>query len=97
MFLALLTAYGFCFYLMNKATFLYGKSAFFDKMFECSFCTGFHCGWISWLLHTFALNGVVLSKWEDVLSAILFGFASACTCYLLDTLSQVMEANVHGE
>jgi len=97
MFLMLLTAYGLCFFLMNKATFLYNRVAFFDKMFQCAFCTGFHTGWISFVLHTLVIKGSVLSNWQDFLSAILFGFASACTSYLLDNLGQVLEAYIHQE
>ena len=57
-FLILIVAYGICFGLQNKLPFLYSrlyredgeKAHFFDQMLTCSYCTGFHAGWIAWLL-----------------------------------------------
>ena len=58
-FLLFMASYGLCFGLQNKATFLHGKWGFLDRMFDCPFCTGFHCGWLSWL----AGWGVVGPSW----------------------------------
>lgn len=89
----LLLAYGICFGLMNKVEFM-RKIAFFDKMFSCSYCTGFHAGWIAWVISR-ALYGAV-SEPQHVLGALLWAFSSAVFCYLLDTLSQFVE-NFHQQ
>lgn len=101
-------SYGLCFGLMNgKAklltTFLIRlpilvkgeeeeKTTFFLRMLTCPYCTGFHTGWMSWLLvrlshhvSTGSSPGVIAS--EIVSSA----FASASLCYLLDTGAQATE------
>lgn len=96
--LLLLVAYGLCFYIQNKALFLHEKVAFFDSMFECSFCTGFHCGWITWFAYMLSTQAHIAPKgWHELGQAILFGFASAACCYILDTTTQLMEKYIHTE
>jgi hypothetical protein len=60
----LIAAFGICFGLQNdKALFLTKyirkEGNFFDKMFDCSYCTGFHSGWIVWLLSAAAAPSAV--------------------------------------
>lgn len=58
------------------------------SMLECTFCTGFHGGWISYLL---------LSTPEPVLRIELFaqliaaGFAGAASTYIVDTIMTKIE------
>lgn len=97
--LPLLTAYGLCFTLMNipiVSEWLVrlplapqqDGSTFFGRMFNCAFCTGFHCGWISWALW-FApklyTDGDL--SWLQLLEAVGFAFASSAVCYLLDLIA----------
>jgi hypothetical protein len=89
----LLLAYGICFGLMNKVEFM-RKTPFFDKMFSCSYCTGFHAGWISWVISR-TVYGVV-SEPQHVFGALLWAFCAAVFCYLVDTLSQFVE-NFHQQ
>ena len=87
----LLLAYGLCFGFMNKVTFL-RKVKFFDRMLSCSYCTGFHAGWIAWLLSR-PLYGVSLSL-EAISPVVLWAFASAAFCYAADVALQLAEGFV---
>lgn len=73
----LLTAYGLCFGLINKAAFL-RRFEFLERMFECSYCTGFHAGWLTYLLY---LNMVDF----EIAGLIVSAFSSAAFCYIMDT------------
>lgn len=89
--LALLAAYGICFGLQNKLPFLYRRHPFLDALLKCSYCTGFHCGWLVWLL-TWGVTGQMPAQgWFIPGSLILWAFASAVTCYLLDTVASWLE------
>jgi len=95
----LLAAYGLCFGFMNKATPLYGKSAFLDKMLQCSYCTGFHCGWMVWILALLITGKPVMGNLESVWGVIqmvfsipLWAFASAVFCYTMDTATKYLES-----
>lgn len=89
----LLLCYGFCFGLMNKVDFP-RKIKLFNRLLSCSYCTGFHAGWISWAL-TRGVHG-----FEPTLSAasgaLLWAFCSSAFCYLLDIGSQFVEARIGG-
>jgi len=89
----LLFAYGICFGLMNKVEFM-RKISFFDRMLSCSYCTGFHAGWISWLGTHLVLGWV--DQPHQVAGALIWAFCSAVFCYLVDTLSQFVE-NFHAQ
>jgi hypothetical protein len=85
----LLLAYGLCFGLMNKVDAL-RKIAFFDRMLSCSYCTGFHSGWLAWVL-TRAVHGLPTTP-QDALTPVLWAFSSSAVCYLLDAASQAIES-----
>jgi hypothetical protein len=93
-FLDLLLCYGLCFGLMNKVEFI-RRVAFFDRMLSCSYCTGFHSGWIAWLL-TMPLRGVP-SDLETTSPVVLWAFLSAVFCYFADTFSQFIESRTPRE
>ena len=87
-FVELLLAYGIAFGLMNKVEAL-RKVAFFDRMLSCSYCTGFHAGWLAWAL-TRAVHGRPPTA-QDALTPILWAFASSAFCFLVDAASQAVE------
>ena len=92
----LLACYGMCFWLMNKATFLHNRAKFFDRMFACSYCTGFHTGWLAWLLVNWRL--VDAAYIPDMISeAVVWGFASAATSYACDTVLQLAESWIRAD
>lgn len=88
----LLLAYGVCFGLMNKVEFLrsdkWPLGAVFNAMLSCSYCTGFHAGWLAWGL-TRTMYGV--PALNEVPTAFLWAFASSAFCYLVDASSQMVE------
>lgn len=93
-----LFSYSVCFGAQNKVSFLHGKSAFTDSMLACTYCTGFHAGWLSALL--FWLSGA-----KDLMPAFVAGmhpamfllgsaFVSAMFCYILDTVVRWVESHI---
>jgi hypothetical protein len=104
-----LAIYGLTFGLMNDKVpvlRLLRKVGFFDRMFKCSYCTGFHSGWIVRL----ALDAVVgpSSGWwasEGYLSLacglasegivlLTWGFAGSTFCYVADQAIQWLESRM---
>ena len=67
---------------------------FFARMLSCSYCTGFHCGWMVWVL-SWAITGVIpASGWHAAPSILLWALASAAFSYVLDAVVQRIET--HG-
>jgi len=103
--LFLCAAYGVCFGLMNDKAPLVpslrrlplfpdkdGKT-FFARMFACPYCTGFHAGWIVWLLlrlpyHLASENPDLLAVGGEVLA---HAFAASAFCYVADIVAQWVE------
>lgn len=93
----LLFAYGLCFGAMNKLDFLYGRSAFTDALLKCSYCTGFHAGWLAWVL-TMPSRGVPQTLTLAVASQpVAWAFSSAVVCYGADTVLQLAESWIRKE
>jgi hypothetical protein len=66
-------------------------TTFFERMFSCAYCTGFHTGWMVW--GTFVISGVG-SPTQALIglpAGVLFSFASGAFCYSLDTWLQWLE------
>lgn len=100
----LIAAYGVCFGLMNEKLAFLNRvlyalplfrredGNFFQRMFKCSYCTGFHAGWVVWLvgaLPQFFLTGISVP--EMVADAAIAAFASSAVCYAVDTIIQWFE------
>lgn len=101
----LLAAYGACFGLMNdKAKWLTDLAkrlplfrddegqTLFARMLHCPYCTGFHTGWMIWLVGV--LPEHLLAGTLDaslVGSGVAFAFASSAFCYGADTVIQWFE------
>lgn len=89
--------YGLCFGFQNKVPFLYGKSDFTDSLLQCSYCMGFHCGWLSWII-LYLLNGCKdVTVVEVITSLLVYGFTSSAFCYVLDSLVQLVESHTLTE
>tara|TARA_B100000900_G_scaffold399837_1_gene402832 strand:- start:51 stop:362 length:312 start_codon:yes stop_codon:yes gene_type:complete len=98
----LIVAYGICFGLMNdKAKFLTDllkkiplfsndRGTFFERMLVCSYCTGFHCGWMAYIL-TLLLQQKPVSFPHNLVEATMVSFASAIFCYSVDVIVQWFE------
>lgn len=103
--LMLLAAYGICFGLMNdKVEFLTDAlrklplfkneegHTFFQRLLRCPYCTGFHAGWMVWLIANAKTLASCNGDWATLLSdAVIFSFASSASCYLIDTAAQKLE------
>jgi len=94
MLFTLLVAYGICFGMMNDKAWLLTdylrRIDFFDRMFNCAYCTGFHSGWLAVLL---TQNEILETSWSFWLPHVLsYGFASSAFCYALDTVLRRLEA-----
>ena len=85
----LLACYGLTFGLMNKTLWLQNRSQFASSLLSCSYCTGFHSGWIIYLISN--LNKLDVRSVEALVNVILCSFASACFCYVLDIFAQKLE------
>lgn len=57
--------------------YLTARSRFLFQLLNCPFCTGFHAGWVAYLLN---------NPWKgySFLSALIEALASAGFCYFLD-------------
>jgi len=101
LYLLLFASYGLCFGLMNEKLpplnrLLYAPPLFrneegqnfFERMFECAYCTGFHSGWLVW--GAFWITGVE-SAGSSLGEMVLFALASSSFCYVLDTLLRWLE------
>lgn len=80
----LLFCYGLTFGLMNKTSWIQNRLQFTQKLLECSYCTGFHSGWIAYFMFnpTFQVEPASLITWS---------FASAAFSYVLDTAVAYLE------
>jgi len=89
----LLVAYGVTFGLQHKLPFLWKRSEWTDALLSCSYCTGFHAGWLTWLLYGISQASLLEQpiQFAIFIDMFLFAFASAAFSYLMDVLSQWLE------
>tara|TARA_B100000925_G_scaffold277442_1_gene245424 strand:+ start:366 stop:680 length:315 start_codon:yes stop_codon:yes gene_type:complete len=93
-FVLLLMAYAICFGIQHKVPFFHRKFDWLDNMLECTYCTGFHAGWVTWALtHALLWKAPVESIGGNILSVISWAFASAIFCYIADALVKWFEVN----
>ena len=77
----LLAIYGLVFFLKDSYIFAkprhyITKINFFLELFSCSFCLGFHCGYLIYLL----------SNPLNITGIILWGFAGACFSLIVEQI-----------
>lgn len=92
-------SYSLAFGLQNKVPWLDGKSTFLDSLLKCTYCTGFHTGWMVWFL-SWAVSGKLPVDGGPVAivgSVILWAFSSAAICYVVDTAVRWFEANTPAQ
>lgn len=92
--LFLLVSYGIGFWLQNKVEFIRGKVALVDKGLDCTFCTGFHSGWITFLMLQASSWNEATLNWRLLPQTIAFGFAAAAFNYTFDTLVRFVESRI---
>ena len=94
-FFYLLVAYGITFGMQHKAPFLRGHSEWLDKMLVCTYCTGFHAGWITWIgwklkmifENPMSITGITF------IEMVLFALGSSAFSYFFDTAIRLMESH----
>ena len=94
-------SYGLCFGFANKLPFLYSDSfredgeveTFLDRMLSCTYCLGFHCGWMSALLLWSFFGFPRLEPLSIAFGLVISGFISAAWCYVIDTAVRWLEGN----
>ena len=94
-------SYGLCFGFANKLPFLYSEGfresgeaeTFIDKLLSCTYCLGFHCGWMSALILWSFFGFPPLSLPMVVAGVVICGFSSAAWCYMIDTAVRWLEGN----
>ena len=84
----ILLVYGITFFLQHKTYSLLSKVPFFKKMLECTFCTGFHGGWIAFLL---LVPPAPFLRLSIIVEMIVAGFIGAASSYIVDTLISKLE------
>ncbi len=88
----MLVSYGLCFGIANKATFLHGKARFLDALISCSYCLGFHTGWMTWLMALAVGDHVVAQTVPGLAVGLLsWSLASSTFCYSFDVLLRKLE------
>lgn len=95
----LLLAYGICFGIQNKLPFLYSEGyledqepqRLLDRLLHCTYCTGFHCGWLTWLLVWGLTGQTPVSGIAIPFSVVAWAFISGIFCYFADALVKLIE------
>ena len=85
----LLAAAGITFGIQHKIVFLHKKIDLLDRMLKCTYCTGFHGGWIAYL--------VASIPQVNIQEALLYAFASAIFSYALDEGVKYLEEAGYGD
>ena len=93
MVLLLLASYALTFWIQSKLLFL-RIGNFLPKLLDCTFCIGFHTGWIIFLISQFSILFEKQEYFFGMIVVILFGLASASFCYFLDTFIRLMESHI---
>lgn len=94
----LVFAFAVCFGIQHKVPFLHGKFDLLDKMLECTYCTGFHAGWIVWVMTWGASASVPADTFLlNFYSVISWSFISSIFCYCADTLLKWVEFNSESD
>ena len=89
MLLNLLAAAGITFAIQHKMPFLHKKHPLLDRMLKCTFCTGFHGGWIAALI----ASGTAV----QIQQVLLYAFAGAIFSYALDEIVKYFEEAGYGD
>lgn len=94
--LHLLSAYGLCFGITHKAEAITTLAvripvvgSLFQTALECTFCMGFHCGWVVYLMGV--LSSGTLFGFTEML---IFALSSAAFCYAFDAGVRWLETQV---
>jgi hypothetical protein len=91
-FIALLFAYAVAFGIQNKIPFLYR----FERLhgfLACTYCVGFHAGWMAWLLVWAVTGDLPAEGWRIAPSILIWAFCASAFCFAFDALVKYLENN----
>ena len=88
-FIVLLAAAGITFGIQHKLPFLHKKLSILDAMLKCTYCTGFHGGWIAYLIFSAPII--------NLQHTLLYAFAGAIFSYALDEAVKFFEESGYGD
>lgn len=86
----LFASYGLAFGIQNKATFLRKRNRVLDYLLNCTYCLGFHTGWVMGLAYCWA-EGVELDLRTVASTVFFWGFASSAFVYWVDAAARWCE------
>lgn len=89
--ITLLVAFGVGFGLQHKLPFLRGRFQLLDSLLDCSFCTGFHSGWLTWVLAWSSTGQLPAEGWRIPGSCLTWALASAGFFVLADAVLSRLE------
>ena len=90
--LALVFSYALAFGIQNKVPFLYR----FERLhgfLSCTYCVGFHTGWMTWLLSWGLTGKLPVEGWHIIPSVLVWALTSSAFCYAFDALVKYLEVN----
>ena len=68
---------------------LVGRSDFFGELLSCAYCTGFHSGWVSFLL----LRSSDITSLPWIQGLVIYAFAGAAVSYVVDVVLLHLESD----
>jgi len=68
------------------------RSLFLKEMLSCAYCTGFHSGWMSFVLLKFSM----ISDLPWVPGSIIYAFSGAAASYVID-LAVIFLEGISGD
>ena len=90
--IALLFAYAMTFGVQNKAPFLYWFRRLHGFL-ACTYCVGFHAGWVTWLLAWAVTGTLPATGWGILPSVAVWSLTSAAFSFAFDALVRYLEVN----
>ena len=91
--LILLASYGITFGLQQKAEILRGKHKLLDQMLDCTYCTGFHSGYLAYGLKKMIDLSQTGKMDASVAEGVTYAFAGSAFSYLADSVGRYLESN----
>ena len=89
----LIVALGLSFGLRHKFFPSLGRSRIFGRTLGCAYCTGFHCGWITWGMSALVLgHPPAFGPIPALVSVVSWSLSCAWTCYLSEILLDRLES-----
>lgn len=90
--MVLVFAYAVTFGIQNKVPWLY-RFEWLHKFLGCTYCVGFHAGWVTWLIAWAIMGTTPAEGWHIIPSILLWALTSSAFCYALDATVKYLENN----